>query len=817
MPSRKGAKGTKAQSSTTARPRSTAEFQLPGWAAPLVYALATIILFREFILGPDTILGVDSLALSYFARNFYTQFIQSFHTFPLWQPMLFGGMPFIDGMHGDIFYPPSLALFFMDAAQFWGWKMALHVFLAGCFTYVWLRELGLRRELALFGGLVYMMGADLVSLVLPGGDGKLFVSTLAPLAFFLTERAVTRRRISDYAIFSLGIALLVFTSHMQLVYFCIWGLTGYFFFRLFQQWRADRNNRVLVTNALAFAVAGVLGVAAAAVQFLPPLEYLRTYSHRSEKTNQASDSAAYAYSTTFSLHAEEVMALAVPEFVGDNAQTETIPGGRYWGRNGFKYNNEFAGFIPLLLLPLLFLRRRSARTWFFTALAVLAVIYGLGANTPLFRLFYLIPGVQLFRAPSIIIFLYGLALATLGALGLERALAWATGTPDERATARRYLWIATGVVGLLALLASTGTLVSMWTSIRDVANPDALNVNMPFIKRGFGITFLIALLVTLTWEGVARGMYGAGLAIAFVCVLAFAESYRVDRPFIRTTALINNPSDPLFNADEAVLFLRGRQQAGEVFRALDARPLFTQQQSQPNTLAVHGIEQIGGHHGNEIGRYRSLIGGDALANLGQGNWRLLDITNTQYMISPGVLSLPGFEEVFRGNASIVYKRTPALPRAFVVGRTEVVTDSQAIDRMLLGRDFDYAGTALVSEPLPTQIAPPTQSSVQWARRGVNSYTLKVTTDQPSLLVVLDNYYPMWRATVNGQETEIVRANYTFRGVPIPAGQHEVTFRYVASNVRGPALLSGFLLIALSLVGFGLPLMRRIRPRLDAAA
>src|SRR5687768_4848059 len=120
----------------------------PGWAVPLVYALVCVIIFREFVLGPDLVLGTDTQALSYFARNFYTTFVRQFGSFPLWDPLLFGGLPFVDGMHGDIFYPPSLALFFMDTAQYWGWKMVLHVFMAGIFTYLWLRELGLRRETA---------------------------------------------------------------------------------------------------------------------------------------------------------------------------------------------------------------------------------------------------------------------------------------------------------------------------------------------------------------------------------------------------------------------------------------------------------------------------------------------------------------------------------------------------------------------------------------------------------------------------------------------------------------------------------------------
>ena len=46
------------------------------------------------------------------------------------------------------------------------------------------------------------------------------------------------------------------------------------------------------------------------------------------------------------------------------------------------------------------------------------MIWALGGNTPFFRLFYLIPGVSLFRAPSLIIFLYGLSIATLGALSV---------------------------------------------------------------------------------------------------------------------------------------------------------------------------------------------------------------------------------------------------------------------------------------------------------------------------------------------------------------------------------------------------------------
>src|SRR5690606_31330530 len=99
-----------------------------------------------------------------------------------------------------------------------------------------------------------------------------------------------------------------------------------------------------------FALAGVLGVGAAAVQFLPPLDYLQEYSHRSDPA--AGEERGYAWSSTYSLNAEEIASLVVPEFVGQ------LPNG-YWGKNGLKLNNEYAGLIPLLLIPILLLRRRT--------------------------------------------------------------------------------------------------------------------------------------------------------------------------------------------------------------------------------------------------------------------------------------------------------------------------------------------------------------------------------------------------------------------------------------------------------------------------
>ena len=804
-------------------PRSgaVAEPTLPLWLVPVTYAVVTLLLFREFLLGGVSMLGIDSLALSYFARDFFLDAVRETGRFPLWQPYLFGGMPFIDGMHGDIFYPFTLALWFLDARTMWGWKMALHIFLAGVFTFIWLRRgLGLGRGAAFFGGLVYMMGADLVSLVFPGGDGKLFVSALAPLAFWLTERAVRGRRPGDYAFLALGLTLIVLTSHMQLAYFCIWGISLYFLFRLWEQWREARQGRAVARQLALFAVAGVLGVGAAAIQFFPPLGYLRETSHRADKTVQTTAASGYEFSTRYSIHPEETLALVVPEFVGHAAQGDPQRP-TYWGRNGFKLNNEFAGFIPLLLLPVLLLRRREPRTWFFIGLGTLALLYALGGNTPFFRLFYLVPGVKLFRAPSVIIFLYGLSLATLGAMALDRLLAWRR--TEENGAAARYLWIATGVFGMLALLAATGTLTAIWTTVfyRGIDNPErlALANNQPYIQLGFWLAFALAALTAGWWELTRRGSLGARAAVLALALLAAVDLYRADRPFLAATAEMNRATatSPLFVPDASITFLQRARDAGGVFRVWDVGPfLGGPTYGQPNVLGVHRLEQVGGHHGNEIGHYRRLVADDAASKVVQSRLRLLDLLNGEYVVSPQPGLLPAlqqagldvsaWEEVFAQGGAAVYRNGNALPRAFLVGETEVADGDVALAR-LLGDGFDPRRTALLAEPLPADVAPQpgVQGGVQWEERTHERLRLRVSADRPALLVLTDNYYPAWKARVDGREVPVHRANYAFRGVPVGAGDHTVEFFYDAGYLRSAALAS--IGLCLLLLGVGLAGLR----------
>lgn len=72
---------------------------------------------------------------------------------------------------------------------------------------------------------------------------------------------------------------------------------------------------------------------------------------------------------------------------------------------------------------------------------------------------------------------------------------------------------------------------------------------------------------------------------------------------------------------------------------------------------------------------------------------------------------------------------------------------------------------------------------------VNRVKIRAETTASATLVLADNYYPGWQALIDGQKTPIAKADYTLRGVTVPAGTHLVEFKYWPSSFRIGGLIS----------------------------
>src|SRR5437762_7408663 len=228
------------------------------WAA-LVYALGTLsmgypALAGRFLVNPHS----DQYIAGYAFREFGAATLRATGHFPLWNPYLFGGMPYIAAMHGDIFYPTFLLRMIMptDAAMTWGF--IIHIFLAGLFTYVFLRDLGYSFVGALVGGLAYMMSGQIASSVSPGHDGKLFVSALFPLALMVLRRGIREGKAWSWGAFALIVGLTVISPHPQLLQYMLLTSGAYALFLAFVTLDAVQLPRPVSIRRLGLALAAVV-------------------------------------------------------------------------------------------------------------------------------------------------------------------------------------------------------------------------------------------------------------------------------------------------------------------------------------------------------------------------------------------------------------------------------------------------------------------------------------------------------------------------------------------------------------------------------
>ena len=420
------------------------------------------------------------------------------------------------------------------------------------------------------------------------------------------------------------------------------------------------------------------------------------------------------------------------------------------------------------------------------------------------------PGIRLFRAPDMVMFLLVLAAATLAALGVDRLLEAAREDRDEgwRAPLRVAVWAA-GAMAVLALVAASGALLSGWTS---VIYPEAVQARVaqvqPFVARGALLSaLLVAGVAGLAWALRRAWLAPAGLLAGLVFLVA-VDALRVDGAFVQVLDF-----QAWSRPDPNVQAILDRQAGDpEPYRLLSFA-----QQGQDVSPAMHGIELAAGHHPNDLSRYRELIG-----MVGSGmpenlyDARIRRLLNVRYLLWPdlemgGSIEGPVISstQLRDGRPYQTLFAEDGLPRARLVGNAVVKSDAEAVSYMLSAA-FDPETEVVLAEPPPLELDGDALSGeVRWEERTPNRLRLRVTSDGPALLVIADNWFPAWHASVDGEAAPVLRAYHTLRAVPVEAGEHVVELWYSSAVLTRSLWLSVVVLLALlAVTGRGLVRERR---------
>ena len=204
MADRKSQRTSRARStpagSAPARPARSGFGLTTRWAA-VVLALLVLAFFHDVMLGGKTFVSPDANAPAGFVRVGEHALWQE-HTYPLWNPLVFTGMPsFGSGAYNPLIYPPDWPLGLVQKVvplpdQTW---LILYYFLGALFMFLLAREWGASPEGALIGAAAFVFAPNLVAVGAHGHGSQLVDSAYTPLLLWLASRWMRRGGIRHLA------------------------------------------------------------------------------------------------------------------------------------------------------------------------------------------------------------------------------------------------------------------------------------------------------------------------------------------------------------------------------------------------------------------------------------------------------------------------------------------------------------------------------------------------------------------------------------------------------------------------------------------
>jgi hypothetical protein len=241
---------------------------------------------------------------------------------------------------------------------------------------------------------------------------------------------------------------------------------------------------------------------------------------------------------------------------------------------------------------------------------------------------------------------------------------------------------------------------------------------------------------------------------------------------------------------------------------------------------VHRIRSAVGYHGNELGRYDRLSGWDENwpQQLGNPNfWRLANLrylyTNSPQTPIEGMRLVAGPARNAAGSMVYLYEFPGDNPFAWVTPLAVKAPDESVLATVLDPR-FDVRRVALfdtaaavAAQPVPQQLPEPIDLGPRVTMYEPGRVVVELARPAPTgaALVVSENYYPGWRATVDGRPATVGRADYVLLGVGLPAGARRIELTFDSAPYRtGKAITLVTVALGVAAMIFGWLAERRSR-------
>jgi hypothetical protein len=756
------------------------EFGRRGLWLPLgVVATVLLAFFLPVVAGGESFFGRDVTPFFYPMKQLLAEAMRS-GRLPLWNPLVAGGEPFFATLQPGALYPGSLILYLLPFPQGVDWLIVIHFLFAGAGWILLLRHEGLSPAASTLGALAFVLGGFFVSL----GNfvNNLQTMSWAPWLFLAWAQYLGDGRTIRLLAFTGACVAAFLGGEPQLLAL----LLALVFARgLLGPSPAEvRRTR----QAAAFTGAGVLALLVSGFQLVPFIEFVG----QSVRTLPLE----MAFTASRSQEPIGLLHMLIPPALGH-------------GDYGFTTRFFASADVPWLLslypgmvvagfagLGLLAIRRRERVFWL--VLSVLGLGLALGAHTPVYPgLFAALPPFRALRYPEKFALLFAVAVPFLAGAGFDR---WRA----RPVLGARLGWSLLGLAVAYGLL---GALLRFWPGALAAACAvneasrlcgDPATAAELYAAVAWRLAALLVaasgVIVLVRRETLHPGM--AAWLLVGLAALDLVSAHRPVNPSVDSSIYTATPwaaavLAPVFDRRDEYRF-RGTPVSaamGEVAQVGGAHELSNMyldvQALGPNTAQSYGFPQQDGLQGVELNSV-AMTHEAALRDWADEPVRFLQMMNVRYYADPtaGAESMQGLRDVARHPELPIrlYEVPDPLPRAYVAEGWETSAGPADALRRALQPDWTARRVVLEDVPMSAPAAGRAEGRIVATTWEPERVRLIARTSEPAVLVLLDRWYPGWKATVNGEPTRLLRANGVFRAVEIPAGQADVEFVYAPASL-----------------------------------
>lgn len=723
---------------------------------------------------------------------------------PLWTNSMFGGMP------GYQIVLESREPFNISdigkVLTLWMPKPINFFFLAGLCFYLLCSVLGTRSWIGLLGAIAYAYSSYDPIIVGAGHDTKMMAIAYLPAVLAGIILITQKKYVKGLAVTALFMSLLIASNHMQVTYYFLLLLAVLgIVFAIFTI-KAKDFKHLILTGVLVVAAIG-LSAAVNTMNMWTTYEYSKETIRggKSELTQKAADTKGsgldkeYAFRWSYGIF--ETFTFVVPNLYGGSSQGELTESSEtyktlkslgvpdqqvtqmikawplYWGEQPGTSGPVYLGIVIIFLAIFSFRLIQSWHKWWILAISILAILMSYGSNLSFFNyaLFDYLPFYNKFRAPSMVLIIPQLTAVILAVLGIQALLNPELKKADLVNNLKRSGIIVGAILGVLLVMSVTlgwsnnsdqmmqQQFKQMAGGSDDIANQlmHALHADRASLYRSdvFRAIILFALAFGLIWYFLKDKIKMQWLAAGLIVLVVF-DLLQVDTRYLNSDNYVEeskykgnfspSPADQQISADKDPYY--------RVFNVTKGDPF-----SDAMTSYFHN--SVGGYHAAKLILYQDLIENQISKN----NINVLNMLNAKYVIVPG-----------QGGQQMVQRNPQALGNAWFV--KDIVWAPNADAEMKTLDNLNTKDSVVIDQrfksAVKVQPVYDSAATIALVKNDVDeiSYTSNAAT--PQFAVFSEVYYKEgWKAYIDGVETEYLRVDYALRGLSVPAGKHEIVFKF----------------------------------------